>query len=66
MPEGHTSMSFSKLLLEQAGVLVIPATATASAGKGYIRMSLTVIGDKNGERLQEAVDRIAKDVKAVL
>ena len=59
-PAGHTSMSFSKLLLEQAGVLVIPGVGYGEAGEGYIRMSLTVVGDKNGERLQEAVDRIAK------
>ena len=60
MPEGHTSLTFSKLLLEQAGVLVIPGNGYGEAGEGYIRMSLTVVGDKNGERLQEAVDRIAK------
>ncbi len=60
VPAGHTSASFSKLLLEQAGVLVIPGNGYGEFGEGYIRMSLTVVGDKNGERLQEAVDRIAK------
>ena len=60
VPHGHTSLTFSKLLLEQAGVLVIPGNGYGAAGEGYIRMSLTVVGDKNGERLQEAVDRIAK------
>jgi len=56
-------MSFAKLLLEEAGVLVIPGVGYGQYGEGYIRMSLTVMGDKNGERLQEAVDRIAKHIK---
>ena len=53
-------MSFSKLLLEKAGVLVIPGVGYGEWGKDYIRMSLTVVGDKNGERLQEAVERIGR------
>jgi len=63
VPQGQTSMSFAKLLLEEAGVLVIPGVGYGQYGEGYIRMSLTVMGDKNGERLQEAVDRIAKNIK---
>ena len=59
VPEGHSAMSFSKLLLEEAGVLVIPGVGYGEYGEGYVRMSLTVMGDKNGERLQEAVERIA-------
>ena len=62
VPQGQTSMSFSKLLLEEAGVLVIPGVGYGEYGEGYIRMSLTVMGDKNGERLQEAVDRIARHI----
>ena len=58
VPSGHDAMSFSKLLLEKAGVLVIPGVGYGEWGKDYIRMSLTVVGDKNGERLQEAVERI--------
>ncbi len=58
VPAGHDAMSFSKLLLEKAGVLVIPGVGYGEFGKDYIRMSLTVVGDKNGERLQEAVERI--------
>lgn len=58
VPAGHTAMSFSKLLLEEAGVLVIPGVGYGEYGEGYIRMSLTVMGDKNGERLAEAVTRI--------
>ena len=63
VPAGYTSMSFAKFLLEEAGVLVIPGVGYGEFGEGYIRMSLTVLGDKNGERLQEAVDRIAEHVK---
>ncbi len=63
VPAGHTSVSFSKLLLEEAGVLVIPGMGYGEYGEGYVRMSLTVVGDKNGERLQEAVNRIGQHVK---
>ncbi len=59
VPEGYTAMSFSKLLLEEAGVLVIPGVGYGEYGEGFVRMSLTVMGDKNGERLEEAVRRIA-------
>ena len=63
VPAGYTSMSFAKFLLDEAGVLVIPGVGYGEFGEGYIRMSLTVLGDKNGERLQEAVDRIREHVK---
>ncbi len=63
VPAGHTAMSFSKLLLEDAGVLVIPGVGYGEYGEGYVRMSLTVMGDKNGERLVEAVKRIREHVK---
>jgi LL-diaminopimelate aminotransferase len=59
VPEGYDSMSFARLLLEQAGVLVIPGIGYGEYGNGYIRMSLTVMGDRNGERLAEAVERIS-------
>lgn len=62
VPAGQTSMGFAKKLLEEAGVLVIPGNGYGEFGEGYIRMSLTVMGDKNGERIAEAVERI----KAVL
>jgi len=62
VPEGHTAMSFARLLLEEAGVLVIPGVGYGQYGEGYVRMSLTVLGDKNGERLQEAVDRIGQHI----
>ena len=63
VPAGHTSMTFSKLLLEEAGVLVIPGVGYGQYGDGYVRMSLTVMGDKNGEKLAEAVERIKAHIK---
>jgi LL-diaminopimelate aminotransferase len=58
VPEGHDSMSFSKLLLEKAGVLVIPGVGYGEHGDKYVRMSLTIAGDKAGERVTEAIGRI--------
>ncbi len=65
VPEGYTSAGFARMLLEKADVNVIPGSGYGDHGEGYIRMSLTVMGDKNGERIQEAVARIAKVMKAV-
>lgn len=62
VPPGHTSVSLAKLFLEEAGVLVIPGLGYGPYGDNFIRMSLTVNGDKNGERVQEAVDRIRTKV----
>jgi len=58
IPEGYTSADFAKLLLTEAGVLVIPGNGYGQYGEGYVRMSLTVSGDVYGERLAEAVERI--------
>lgn len=62
VPPGYTSMSFAKTLLEQAGVLAIPGLGYGEYGDQYVRLSLTVMGDKNGERLQEAIERIRQNV----
>jgi LL-diaminopimelate aminotransferase len=58
VPAGYTSIEFAKALLEKAGVLVIPGNGYGEHGEGYVRLSLTVVGDRNGERLEEAVERI--------
>jgi len=63
VPPGYTSATFSKELLEKADVLAIPGLGYGPHGDGYIRMSLTVSGDQNGELLEEAVRRIEKNVK---
>ncbi len=63
VPSPYTSADFAKLLLQEAGVLVIPGNGYGQYGEGYVRMSLTVSGDKEGERLAEAVGRIKDKVK---
>lgn len=64
VPTKESSAELAKRLLEEAKVLVIPGNGYGSAGEGYVRMSLTVSGDKNGERLAEAAERMAKVVLA--
>jgi LL-diaminopimelate aminotransferase len=56
VPEGHTSASFTELLLEQASVLVSPGDSYGPSGAGYVRLSLTV----PDSRLEEAVDRMTR------
>ncbi len=53
-----TSAEFCTALIEKAGVVTIPGSGSGSAGEGYIRMALTLPGDKNGDRFIEAVRRI--------
>jgi len=54
VPEGHTSKSFAKLILDEANVVVTPGSAYGKFGEGYFRISLTISDD----RLREALDRI--------
>ena len=56
VPEGHTSASFTELMLEQAAVLVSPGDSYGPSGAGYVRLSLTV----PDSRLEEAVDRMTR------
>jgi LL-diaminopimelate aminotransferase len=56
VPEGHTSVGLSELLLERAGVFVTPGSGYGSNGEGYVRLSMTVPDD----RLEEGAIRIAK------
>ena len=63
VPPGYTSATFAKDLLEKADVLSIPGLGYGPNGDGYVRMSLTVSGDKNGEMLEEAVRRIEKNIE---
>jgi LL-diaminopimelate aminotransferase len=63
VPPGYTSATFAKELLEKADVLAIPGLGYGPHGDGYVRMSLTVSGDQNGEMLEEAVSRIEKNVE---
>jgi len=59
VPAGHTSASFTELILNQADVVVTPGAAYGASGEGYVRMSLTV----PDARLQEAVQRIRERVR---
>ena len=63
VPPGYTSATFARALLEKADVLAIPGLGYGPHGDSYIRMSLTVSGDKNGELLEEAVRRIEKNIE---
>jgi LL-diaminopimelate aminotransferase len=56
VPEGFTSISFAKLLLEEAGIVATPGVGFGDAGEGYIRFALT----KPVERIKEAVERMKK------
>ena len=59
VPDGHTSASFTELMLDQADVVVTPGAAYGASGEGYVRLSLTV----PDARLREAVRRIEERVR---
>ena len=56
VPNGYTSESFTKLLLDKADIAVAPGHAFGKSGEGYIRVGL--LDEEN--RLKEAVARIEK------
>jgi LL-diaminopimelate aminotransferase len=62
VPDGHTSVSFTELVLEQAAVVVSPGASYGPNGEGYVRLSLTV----PDEQLREAVDRIEQHLRAAV
>lgn len=53
-----TSAEFCAELLKRAHIVAIPGTGYGSEGEGYLRFSLTLLGDRNGERFEEVVRRI--------
>jgi len=63
LPPAYTSAEFAKVLLERAGVLVVPGLQYGEYGEGYVRFSLTVEGDRGGERVAEAIERIRQNVE---
>jgi LL-diaminopimelate aminotransferase len=63
VPPGYTSAEFGKTLLEKAGVLVGAGNGYGQYGEGFFRMSLTVSGDKDGERIRTAMERIKANVE---
>ncbi len=60
VPGQESSAAFARRLLEEASINVIPGNGYGQYGEGYVRMSLTVFGDRNGERCAEAVERIRR------
>ena len=57
-PHGEKSIAFAKRLLEEAGVLAIPGIGYGEYGEGYVRFSVTVAGDKNGEKVDSALEQM--------
>ncbi|RYG86448.1 aminotransferase class I/II-fold pyridoxal phosphate-dependent enzyme, partial [bacterium] len=55
---GMTSAQFAAAMLEKANIVAIPGNGYGTEGEGYVRMSLTLMGDRNGERFEEVVRRI--------
>jgi LL-diaminopimelate aminotransferase len=53
-----TSAEFCAALIEKTGIVCVPGNGAGSEGEGYVRMSLTLLGDKAGERYAEAARRI--------
>lgn len=56
---GFSSMEFSKRLLGQEKVAVVPGTAFGETGEGYIRISYA----SNMEKLKEAMNRMESFIK---
>jgi LL-diaminopimelate aminotransferase len=59
VPDGHTSVSFSELVLERAAVVVSPGSMYGPSGEGWFRISLTT----PDERITEAVERMKEHLK---
>ncbi len=58
VPDGHTSESFTELLLNEAAIVVAPGNGYGPSGQGFVRFSLTLADD----RLEEGVERLRKVV----
>jgi len=56
LPPKFEAISFAAHLLMNANIVVTPGVGFGPNGKGYIRMALTV----SGERMKEALERIKK------
>jgi LL-diaminopimelate aminotransferase len=54
VPQGHTSVSFAELVLEEAAVVVSPGSMYGPSGEGFFRISLTT----PDELLREAMQRL--------
>ena len=56
VPEGHTSETFTKYLLDEVDIVVAPGNGYGPSGEGFVRFSLTLAD----ERLEEGVERLRK------
>jgi LL-diaminopimelate aminotransferase len=59
VPDGHSSVSFAELVLEEAGVVVSPGSMYGASGEGWFRISLTTPDD----RIAEAVERLREHLR---
>jgi aminotransferase len=57
---GLSSMEFSKELLKEEKVAVVPGTAFGESGEGYVRISYA----SNMDKLKEALDRMERFLKS--
>jgi LL-diaminopimelate aminotransferase len=53
-----TSAEFAAEILKRANIVMIPGNGYGTEGEGYVRMSLTLLGDTDGSQFAEAVRRI--------
>lgn len=56
IPEKYSSVEYSRLLLDQAGIVATPGIGFGDYGEGYIRFALT----KDVAKIREAVERMEK------
>ncbi len=56
VPEGHSSESFTKFLLDEVDIVVAPGNGYGPTGEGFVRFSLTLADD----RLEEGVERLRR------
>jgi LL-diaminopimelate aminotransferase len=54
VPQGYTSIDFTKKLLDESGIAVTPGVGYGKEGEGYIRFSLTISDD----RLEQGINRL--------
>ena len=54
VPDGYTSVEFTKKLLNEAGILVTPGVGFGEHGEGFVRFALT----RDVETIAKAVDRL--------
>ncbi|HEY3376410.1 MAG TPA: LL-diaminopimelate aminotransferase [Armatimonadota bacterium] len=57
-PNGMTSAACASKLLTECGILATPGSAYGAQGEGYVRFALTIQGENQEARIQEAITRI--------